>query len=211
MFRSLKYRRFSALFLDLLLISLLVMLLTNNTISNPYYNDYLYNMDEYNKLVESTPTIYTNPDDLNNYVNKLAPTIYNMNKSRIFYFIWSVVLSLLYFVLFQYSTGGQTIGKKLYKLKVTNKENKKISISRLLLRTLFIGEMYLFDGIVIVSILNILGILLIPDPNTYMIYFSSVNFIAIIFEIFMIVYFVKNKNNESFHDKLFKTKVIDAK
>ena len=211
MFRSLKYRRFSALSLDLLLISLLTMLLTNNTISNPYYNDYLYNMDEYNKLVESTPTIYSNPDDLNNYVNKLAPTMYNMNKSRVFYFIWSVVLSILYFVLFQYSTGGQTIGKKLYKLKVTNKENKKISISRLFLRTFFIGEMYLFDGIVIVSILNILGILLIHDPNTYMIYFSSVNFIAIIFEIFMIVYFVKNKNNESFHDKLFKTKVIDAK
>ena len=35
--------------------------------------------------------------------------------------------------------------------------------------------------------------------------------ITIIFEIFMIVYFIKNKNNESFHDKLFKTKVIDAK
>ena len=138
-------------------------------------------------------------------------SIYNMNKSRVYYFIWSVVLSILYFGLFQYSTGGQTIGKKLYKIKVTNKENKKISFSRLLLRTMFIGEMYLFDGIVIVSILNILGILLINNAYNYMMYFSIVNFIGIAFEIFMIVYFIRNKNDEAIHDKISKTKVIDIK
>ena len=211
MFRSLKYRRFAALFLDLLIISILTMLLTNNTISNPTYNDYLSNMDEYNKVVETMPTVSSNPDDLDNYVNKVAPTIYNMNKSRVYYFIWSVVLSILYFGLFQYSTGGQTIGKKLYKIKVTNKEDKKISLARLILRTMFIGEMYLFDGIVIVSILNILGILLINNAYNYMMYFSIVNFIGIAFEIFMIVYFIRNKNDEAIHDKISKTKVIDIK
>ena len=75
MFRSLKYRRFAALFLDLLIISILTMLLTNNTISNPTYNDYLSNMDEYNKVVETMPTVSSNPDDLDNYVNKV---IYKM-------------------------------------------------------------------------------------------------------------------------------------
>ena len=211
MFRSYKYRRFSALFLDLLFISLLVMLLTNNTISNPYYNDYSSTLDEYNKLIEVNPMSYTTTEELDNYINKLSPVIYNLNRTRIFYSIWFVVISLLYFVLFQYSTGGQTLGKKIYKLKVTNKENNKLNIFRLLLRTLFIGEIYLFDGIVFISILNILGSLLIKDSNTYMIYFSIVSLIGIIYEIIMIVNFVKNKNNETIHDKISKTKVIEVK
>jgi len=211
MFRSYKYKRFGAIFFDLLLISVLTMLLTNNTISNPYYNDYNSSVEEYNNIVKEMPSTTNNSEELNEYVNKLSPAIYNINKTRLFYNIWFVVLSILYFAIFQFSTGGQTLGKKLYRLKVVNENNKKASITSLLLRTMFIGEFYLFDGIVIISILNIIGILLINNNAIYMLYYIIVNLLGIAYEIFMIVYYIKNKKNDTIHDKIAKTKVIEVK
>jgi uncharacterized RDD family membrane protein YckC len=212
-FRSIKYRRFSAIFLDLLLLSLLTSLLFNNSISNPRYNDYQNYSKEYTELITNINIEdYSSPDKVVEFKDKVSTLLYNTQKSNLFYYIWFVVLSILYFVIFQYSTGGKTLGKKLYGLKVVDSENKKkISLSRLIGRTLFAGELFLFDGIVFTCILNIIGILLINDSNIYFYYNALINLIGIIFEIVLIVTFFKNKNNETITDKVFKTKVIDIK
>jgi uncharacterized RDD family membrane protein YckC len=212
-FRSIKYRRFSAIFLDLLLLSFLTSLLFNNSISNPRYNDYQNYSKEYTELITNINIEdYSSPDKVVEFKDKVSTLLYNTQKSNLFYYIWFVVLSILYFVIFQYSTGGKTLGKKLYGLKVVDSENKKkISLSRLIGRTLFAGELFLFDGIVFTCILNIIGILLINDGNIYFYYNALINLIGIIFEIVLIVTFFKNKNNETITDKVFKTKVIDIK
>lgn len=212
-FRSIKYRRFSAIFLDLLLLSFLTSLLFNNSISNPRYNDYQNYSKEYTELITNINIEdYSSPDKVVEFKDKVSTLLYNTQKSNLFYYIWFVVLSILYFVIFQYSTGGKTLGKKLYGLKVVDSENKKkISLSRLIGRTLFAGELFLFDGIVFTCILNIIGILLIKDGNIYFYYNALINLIGIVFEIVLIVTFFKNKNNETITDKVFKTKVIDIK
>ena len=212
-FRSIKYKRFSAIFLDLLLLSFLTSLLFNNSISNPRYNDYQNYSKEYTELITNINIgDYNSPDKVVEFKDKVSTLLYNTQKSNLFYYIWFVVLSILYFVIFQYSTGGKTLGKKLYGLKVVDSENKKkISLSRLIGRTLFTGELFLFDGIVFTCILNIIGILLINDSNIYFYYNALINLIGIIFEIVFIVTFFKNKNNETIADKVFKTKVIDIK
>ncbi len=212
-FRSIKYRRFSAIFLDLLLLSFLTSLLFNNSISNPRYNDYQNYSKEYTELITNINIEdYSSPDKVIEFKDKVSTLLYNTQKANLFYYIWFVVLSILYFVIFQYSTGGKTLGKKLYGLKVVDSENKKkISLSRLIGRTLFTGELFLFDGIVFTCILNIIGILLINDSNIYFYYNALTNLIGIIFEIVFIVTFFKNKNNETIADKVFKTKVIDIK
>ena len=212
-FRSIKYKRFSAIFLDLLLLSFLTSLLFNNSISNPRYNDYQNYSKEYTELITNINIgDYNSPDKVVEFKDKVSTLLYNTQKANLFYYIWFVVLSILYFVIFQYSTGGKTLGKKLYGLKVVDSENKKkISLSRLIGRTLFTGELFLFDGIVFTCILNIIGILLINDSNIYFYYNALINLIGIIFEIVFIVTFFKNKNNETIADKVFKTKVIDIK
>lgn len=211
--RSLKYRRFSAIVLDLLIISFLTSLLFNNTISNPYYNDYITNSKEYNELITNiNPRDYTNTESVTQFKNEVSGSLYKTVKSNLFYYIWYVVLTILYFTVFQFSTGGKTLGKKLYGIKTVNKEdNKKISISRLFGKTLFTGELFFFDGLVFVCILNIIGILLINDSNIFFYYNTMVNFLGVIFELVMLITFFKNKNNESITDKLFKTKVIEIK
>ena len=212
-FRSFKYRRFSALFLDLVLVSIVTSLLFSNSISNPYYNDYLSISEEYTKVITEVSTVNTQSmDDMQNYINRVSDISYRYSKVNIFYCIWYVVLCFLYFVLFQYSTGGKTLGKKFYKLRVCNKEdNKKISIGRLIGKTLLTGEIYLFNGIVLVALLDIVGILLISDATVFFFYTALCNLIGIVIEVAMIVSFFKNKNKETIADKIFKTKVIEVK
>ena len=212
-FRSLKYRRFSAIFLDLVLISLLTSLLFGNTISNPYYNDYKNSSKEYTELISNiNPQEYSTPDGVIKFKNEVSDALYKTSKTNIFYYVWFVVLSLLYFVVFQYSTGGKTLGKKLYKLKVVNSDDKKnVSFFRLLFKSLFMGELFIFDGIVLISILNIVGILLINDSNMFFYYNAIISLLGIILEIILLVSFFKSKNNETILDKVFKTKVIEVK
>ena len=212
-FRSLKYRRFSAIFLDLVLISLLTSLLFGNTISNPYYNDYKNSSKEYTELISNiNPQEYSTPDGVIKFKNEVSDALYKTSKTNIFYYVWFVVLSLLYFVVFQYSTGGKTLGKKLYKLKVVNSDDKKnVSFFRLLFKSLFMGELFIFDGIVLISILNIVGILLINDSNMFFYYNAIISLLGIILEIILLVSFFKSENNETILDKVFKTKVIEVK
>ncbi len=212
-FKSLKYRRFSAIFLDLVLISLLTSLLFGNTISNPYYNDYKNSSKEYTELISNiNPQEYSTPDGVIKFKDKVSDALYKTSKTNIFYYVWFIVLSLLYFVVFQYSTGGKTLGKKLYKLKVFNSDDKKnVIFFRLLFKSLFIGEFFIFDGIVLISILNIVGILLINDANIFFYYNAIISLLGIILEIILLVSFFKSKNNETILDKVFKTKVIEVK
>lgn len=212
-FKSLKYRRFSAIFLDLVLISLLTSLLFGNTISNPYYNDYKNSSKEYTELISNiNPQEYSTPDGVIKFKNEVSDALYKTSKTNIFYYVWFVVLSLLYFVVFQYSTGGKTLGKKLYKLKVVNSDDKKnVSFFRLLFKSLFMGEFFIFDGIVLISILNIVGILLINDANIFFYYNAIISLLGIILEIILLVSFFKSKNSETILDKVFKTKVIEVK
>ena len=212
-FKSIKYRRFSAIFLDLVLISLLTSLLFGNTISNPYYNDYKNSSKEYTELISNiNPQEYSTPDGVIKFKNEVSDALYKTSKTNIFYYVWFVVLSLLYFVVFQYSTGGKTLGKKLYKLKVVNSDDKKnVSFFRLLFKSLFMGEFFIFDGIVLISILNIVGILLINDANIFFYYNAIVSLLGIILEIILLVSFFKSENNETILDKVFKTKVIEVK
>ena len=209
-FKSLKYRRFSAIFLDLVLISLLTSLLFGNTISNPYYNDYKNSSKEYTELISNiNPQEYSTPDGVIKFKNEVSDALYKTSKTNIFYYVWFVVLSLLYFVVFQYSTGGKTLGKKLYKLKVVNSDDKKnVSFFRLLFKSLFMGEFFIFDGIVLISILNIVGILLINDANIFFYYNAIISLLGIILEIILLVSFFKSKNSETILDKVFKNKVI---
>lgn len=212
-FKSLKYRRFSAIFLDLVLISLLTSLLFGNTISNPYYNDYKNSSKEYTELISNiNPQEYSTPDGVIKFKNEVSDALYKTSKTNIFYYVWFVVLSLLYFVVFQYSTGGKTLGKKLYKLKVVNSDDKKnVSFFRLLFKSLFMGEFFIFDGIVLISILNIVGILLINDANIFFYYNAIISLLGIILEIILLVSFFKSKNSETILDKVFKTRVIEVK
>lgn len=128
---------------------------------------------------------------------------YNLEKNSIVGYIVNIVLCLLYFVFFQGFTGGQTLGKKINRIKIVSiKENERVSYKQLFIRTIFLHSNIYY-------LLMLLTVLFVPK-NAFMqvgetLYaFNSILSMILVFTIS----FYKGKSG--LHDKIAHTKIIDV-
>ena len=182
------------------------------------YKDDEINEEEYNQLIENEnyKEIITSKYEDNKitkgeykkiveYINKEQDKIndnytYTLNKQGISNSIIVLISTLLYFGIFQYFLKGQTIGKKLLKLKVVSASDKKITILNFILRSLIVNEV-IFNTISIIFLMT-------TKKN---IYIHANNIVGILISIseFLIIYLVLTREDErGIHDLLFNTKVI---
>ena len=125
-------------------------------------------------------------------------------RSILYFAILFPVLLLFYRIIMELSGKGQTIGKKLLKIRVVDNEtNNPANMKQIILRSLFIYN-------VISMILSILLVYIIPKNN----YFVGVTLITIIESIFIIIttiMVVYRKDKRGLHDIIGKTKVISER
>lgn len=95
------------------------------------YSDQKMTKKEYNEIYNNVYDIY---NDL--YIEKY----YSLAKANVANSIIAIVLTIIYFVVIQYYTHGQTLGKKLLKLRVVTNDYQKVTINNLLLRSLVIND-----------------------------------------------------------------------
>lgn len=160
-----------------------------------YYKDNKLTEKNYNKLIKKTA------DKFQKEANKLS---YKLEKNSISQMIIYIVLTILYFVIFNYYTEGQTLGKKILNIKiVNNNESKKLKISNYLIRaTLMYQLIYYIARLSTISFLN---------QENY------ITFTRVIYNLqntldFAIVAFILIRNDgRGLHDILAKTKVISYK
>ena len=186
---------------------------------NESYEDDEINEEEYTKLIENNTykeiliskyndkkiskgeykEIITN---INEKFNITANDyVYLLNKEGVSNSIITLVCTILYFGILQYFLKGQTIGKKLFKLKVVSASDKKITIINFILRSLIVNEI-IFNTISIIFLIT-------TKKN---IYNHANNIIGILISIseFLIIYLVLTRKDErGIHDLLFNTKVIN--
>lgn len=191
-------RRGLAYLVDLFFITFVSMLIMQITFINPDYEKYETEYNKYQELINDTEdvSLLIESDEYNN-------TVYNISKYSVVYTFANVALYIGYFVVFQKSTQGQTLGKKLFKIKVVSNDSSNVKIWQLLLRTLFIYS-------IVSDLLSGVSILLLPQ-NVY-IGFNSI--IVIVFEFIMyasIIMLVFRSDGRGLHDLVGKTKVIDLK
>ncbi len=122
------YRRIGAYIIDSLLISLLLALFAKIPLismdSDKYYNTY----EEYLEVIQEKATSgETISQEL------IAEYQYNLAKNSINTTVVNLALTAFYFIVFQFLNKGQTLGKKLLKIKVVNKENKNPNILQMLI------------------------------------------------------------------------------
>jgi len=132
---------------------------------------------------------------------------YNLEKNSVVGYLFNIGACILYFVFFQGFTGGQTLGKKIMRLKiVSNKDNKKVSYKQLLVRTLLLPINTMFQN-TIYCLLMLVAILAIPKnlfgQVTDILYFIS--YLISLGIIFTIAFY---KGKVGLHDMLGHTKVI---
>lgn len=160
------------------------------------------NTDEYDKQMEQLEEQYMNGEiTMQLYFKESYGIIYEMqNKTKLSSLI-SLAVTVAYFVIFQTMYNGQTLGKKLLKLRVVDNDSKQnIGIGKMLLRSLFTQS--------IVSSSCCLIMLLLFSKNIYIIGYliiSAIELIVIIASIIMILY---REDKRGLHDLIAKTCVI---
>ncbi len=203
------YRRISAFLIDIFLVTFISTIFSSISYVNPFIGNYKVAYDEYREIYKSeSESVLTNPTIKNvvDYSNKMSKQIYKIDYSMLFNNIYYLVFSFLYFVLFAYFTNGQTLGKKLFKLKVVRQDGEKVKLSNLMLRT-FLSGSSIFMGVNIIVIIQLL-LLMIPQNQVYFyaILFSSM--ISYVIEIIGLV-LLFSKEHRSLDDIIGSTKVID--
>lgn len=192
-------RRFFAYLFDVLLVSYIASMFAYIPLLNPKIDEYEKAYEEYSKYTES---LLESEDIINIDMSGLSDITYNMSKSGVYIQIISLVFTFLYFTVFAWFNNGQTLGKKLLKIKVVSSNNKKYTFEQSLLRT------FIVNSILTTSVMVILISVLSKGQYMNVSQFVEIIDMALIFECILFVLF--REDGMGLHDLVAGTKVVYA-
>lgn len=195
-----KIKRLFAYLIDIMIVGFVASALANIDVINPYINEY---MESYEKFSEKLSSI--NGENANEVISSDAFIL--QYKSTLKYSIYSTGISfvcyILYFVGFQKWNKNQTVGKKLMKLKIINKDSSdNINVWQYLVRTLILYNL-IFGSINVCLSLCLNNKLLF----TMSMIVSIIGYVITYLCYAMILF---RKDGKGLHDLISKTEVVEA-
>lgn len=198
---KIKYKRLVAYIIDFFIISIFMSLVSSSGILSKslyQYNDAVKKLDNmYTEILEfEEVNLEEKLDDMKNIV-------YDVNNFGSLYFSIEVIVMLGYFVIFQYFNKGQTIGKKLLKIRIVSKDDEYLSLGNLLLRSIILYG-------IIFTIINMMLIQITSVNTFYNVYtiLGILNVVITYSTYFMIIF---RKDERGLHDIVASSKVIEIK
>jgi len=188
-------KRLFAYIIDIAILSM-VLFLTNIII--PKSNE----IKNINASLDVLNEQYLNQEiSFKEYSNNYSDINYELDRQNIVYTIVNIVFVMVYFIVLPYFLNGQTIGKKLLKIKVVKQEGK-LNITSLIIRNLVINGL---------AYMLITSLLLYTLPaNIYFITTSILSVVQLTLMIVTTIGIIKNNNNLVIHDRLSHTKVVNV-
>lgn len=159
-----------------------------------YYEDEQITKEEYDEICDK---VYSEYNNIYQYSN------YELMKINYIPSIITIICTLLYFVVFGYFCNGQTLGKKMLQLQIVSKDNKKVSILKLLLRTVILTG-------VITNTLNLI-LLFTINKGAYLTANEYIIMVSGLIEMAILIMVLYRKDKRGLHDMIAGTKVIDLK
>ncbi len=193
-------KRLGALILDMIIVSTVVSMLTFFVNNNSNYEKLT---KEYNDVMEQAMDKKTSPKEYKKLLSKASDISYDLSKQTVVVSFVSLTMYILYFIVFQFYNKGQTIGKKLMKIKIESNDGKDLTMNQLAVRSLIINS--------ILANLILLAVIILGSKNVYFVSSTTVSMIQyiIIFTTAMMILFRKDKRG--LHDVITNTKVINEK
>ncbi len=192
-------KRAGAYLIDLFIVTLFSTALLYISFLNPKYDKYLEASDKYNEVLTK---YYEKEIDIKEFNQETQEYSYIMNKNGYVYVIGDIVIIFLYFGLFAYWTKGQTLGKKLFSLKIVSNKDKELKPYNYFIRAFILNS-------VILKICTLIAVCF--NKSTYFkIYNTGSNIDSILLMIIMLM-ILFNKEGRGLHDMIAGTKVIDLK
>ena len=188
-------KRFFAYIIDIFIVLVIANLITMFIPISEKTQDY------YKELQTTQKKMYDKEIDVKEYTDIVLEDNYNISKGTVLISLTSIIIYILYFVVYQVYNNGQTVGKKLMKIKVKSITDESLSINTMLFRALIIYG-------IAANIINLMLILLLKKE----LYLSISNTISIIqslivvISVFMILF---SKQKRGIHDILTKIEVVN--
>ena len=189
-------QRILAFLIDLVLLSMITSLITmfipvNDTATKLY--------EEQNRVLEG---YVDGTVSMEEYVNQMVDLSYDISKQTVIVSIVTIVITLLYYVVYPCYNNGQTLGKKLMKIKIKKIDESDLSMNDLLIRSM-INNSILVNIITIALVLFLSKDLYLSTSSLL----SSIQYLVLIISLIMIAF---TKNAQGIHDKIVKTEVVQA-
>ncbi len=186
--------RLGAFIIDFFIISMIVSLVTYPFATSS-------NTEKLNRETEKVIEQYQKGKiDANTYLSRASDISYDLSKETGLSSVISVIIFALYFIVFQYKNGGQTIGKKLLKIKISKSDGTELNINDVMFRALII-DFILYNIIT-------LCITLFASKDVYfygILIFEFIQYIVIFISAIMIL---SRKDKRGLHDVITHTEVI---
>ncbi len=190
-------KRISAYIIDYIFIVLLITLISQIRFLNPNYDEYVsaYNdyYDYYEEILDNNISIIDSKE--------YKMTYYNLDKYSISISISSIIVYLLYFVGFQKWNNYQTLGKKVFNIKISSKSNN-ISWGKLTIRSIILYNIFF-------EILSILALFIFKE-NNYLYVNIAISIIASIVFYINVFMIILSKKHLGLHDIICKTEIKEV-
>ena len=192
--KALFIQRFAAFILDVFIVSMVASM-----IAYPFLD-----MNSIDKLSESSTQIvedYMKQEiSIEEYTNESISVSYEMARKQGILSLITIFLNVLYFVVFQIKNDGQTIGKKLLKIKVSSNDGNQLTMNQMIFRSLIINS-------ILIDMVNFC-VLLFTNQMAYFYgvgILSMVQFIMIAASGFMVMF---SEKRQGIHDLIAHTDVV---
>ena len=188
-------KRFFAYIIDIFIVLVIANLITMFIPISEKTQDY------YKELQTTQKKMYDKEIDVKEYTDIVLEDNYNISKGTVLISLTSIIIYILYFVVYQVYNNGQTVGKKLMKIKVKSITDESLSINTMLFRALIIYG-------IATNIINLILILLLKKA-LYLSIFNTISIIQsliVIISVFMILF---SKQKRGIHDIITKTEVVN--
>ena len=189
-------QRVLAFLIDLLLLSIICSLITmfvpvNDTATKLY--------EEQNRVLEG----YVDGSvSMKEYVNQMVDLGYDISRQTVIVSIVTIVISLLYYVVYPCYNNGQTLGKKLMKIKIKKIDESDLSMNDLLIRGMV-------NNSILVNIVNVIFVLFL-SKNIFLSASSLASVIQYLVLIISLIMIAFTRNARGLHDLAAKTEVVQA-
>lgn len=189
-------QRLLAFILDVFIVSLIAAL-----ISIPFVDVENY-LDLTNQSFELDNKVKNEEINIETYNLQQADLSYSIARNNGFLSIVTIIVEILYFVVYQIYKDGQTLGKKLLKIRVKS-DNGELIMNQMIIRSLI-------ANFILLHIISF-ALMTFGSKNVYsscLSIFTSLQYIVVVISLFMVMY---GKDGRAIHDKIAHTKVITIK
>ena len=193
----------NALFLQRLfayLIDVIIVAVLAGMLSSPLINK--TSTEKINKELTSVLQKYQKQEiTFDTYLKEYSVLALESSKQSGIVNVFSAFVSILYFIVFQLYNKGQTLGKKILRIKVVS-DSGELTMNQMIFRSLLINS-------ILLNMITIAVISFISDSMTYFYVVGFLELLQYIFFITCLFMVMFSKEKISLHDKITKTRVVN--